>query len=166
MRICIDDWEFGVDMTATMAYYAGEAAEHCDCAYCRNFYQSVDKIQPQLRSFLAQFGVDVEAPDELVPFEPPTQMMAFYGVSGKILRFGRNPLSAGNLCIYPETADKAQANTFLLEPHFFLRTDMMQLTWLLDEPMEDVRSPANEPSFLKSSIDRLLSLFGKSNIET
>ena len=166
MRICIDDWEFAVDMTATMAYSAGEAEEHCSCAYCRNFYAAIDSAYPQLRPFLTQFGVDVEAPDELIPYEPPTQMVAFYGVSGKIMRTGSKPLSAGNLCIYPETAETAQVNTFLSEVYFFLRTDMMQLPWVLDEPMEDVISPANEPSFLKSSIDKFLSFFGKSNFET
>ena len=166
MHICIDDWVFAVDMTTTMAYSAGEAEEHCSCAYCRNFYTAIDSVYPQLRPFLTRFGLDVEAPDALIPYEPPTQQVAYYGVAGKILQIGSKPLSAGKLLIYPETAEVAQVNTFLSEPHFFLRTDMMQLLWVLDEPMEDVISPANEPSFLKSSIDKFLSIFGKSGIET
>ena len=149
-----------------MAYSAGEAAEHCTCAYCRNFYAVIDTAYPRLRPFLAQFGVDIEAPDELIPYEPPTQMTAFFGISGKILRAGKGPLSVGNLLIYPETAEMANVNTFLSEPYFFLRTDMLRLHWVLDEPMEDVLSPANDPSFLKRIVDKLLSRLGKSDVET
>jgi len=166
MCIRIDDWEFAVDVTATMLYSAQEAAEHCTCAYCRNYYDSVDAAYPQLRPFLAQFGVDITAPDELIPYEPPTQMVAFYGVSGKILRTGKKPLLAGNLCIYPETVEEAKVNTFLSKPHFFLRTDLMQLSWVLDEPMDEVCSPANQPDFLRRTVRRFFDLFQKDPFES
>lgn len=161
MRIRIDDWEFSVDMAETMAYSAAEAAEHCTCAYCRNFYAVIDSVYPQLRPFLAEFGVDITAPDELSPFEPPTEMVGYYGVSGKILHTGKRPLSAGKLLIYPETAESANVNTFLSGPYFFLRTDMMQLHWGLDEPMEEVQSPANQPAFLRRTVNRFLGLLQK-----
>ena len=37
MILKIDDWEFDIDLERTMAYSAAEAADHCTCAYCRNF---------------------------------------------------------------------------------------------------------------------------------
>lgn len=47
-------------------------------------------------------------------------------------------------------------NTFIQGPRFFLHTDMMHLPWVLEEPMDEVESPANQPSFLRRMIDRLL----------
>ena len=51
MVLKIDDWVFDVDITATMEYSTREAAAHCDCAYCRNFYAAVDDTYPQIRRF-------------------------------------------------------------------------------------------------------------------
>ena len=53
MILQIDDWKFDIDMERTMEYSAKEAAEHCDCAYCRNFYAAVDEHCSDLRPFLA-----------------------------------------------------------------------------------------------------------------
>ena len=103
MILEIGDWIFDVDMTATMEYSATEALEHCLCCYCRNFYGSVDERYPGLRPFLAGFGVDVEAPDELMPFFPPSECVAFYAVSGRILQEGQGPLLADDLAIYPQS---------------------------------------------------------------
>ena len=59
MIIKIDAWKFDVDLNATMAYSAQEAMDHCTCGYCRNFYASVDIVYPNLRPFLAEFGVHI-----------------------------------------------------------------------------------------------------------
>ena len=69
MRLQLADWVFEIHMDATMQYSAAEAAEHCDCAYCRNFYAALDARYPDLRGILGQFGADAEAPEELMPFD-------------------------------------------------------------------------------------------------
>ena len=56
-------------------------------------------------------------------------------------------------------------NTYLKGQCFFLKTDMMYLKWILDEPMEDALSPANEPSFMKRVIDYLLGRAPKDRID-
>ena len=97
MIIEIDGWKFDVDITATMEYSANEAAEHCDCGYCRNFYASIDREYPDLRPFLTQFGVDIEAPDELLPYDFPGEMDydGYYAVCGWILTAGKEPIRIG-----------------------------------------------------------------------
>lgn len=154
MILKIADWEFDIDMERTMAFSADEAAEHCNCAYCRNFYAVVDRHCPQLRPFLAQFGVDVEAPVELECFDVQrwVRYVGSYAVFGRILRFGKKPFVVGSAEIEPAI----HCEFALEEPYFMLALDGLELHWELDEPFEEVISPANEPSFLKRMWNRLL----------
>ena len=158
MLLKIDSWEFDLDLTATMEYSATELAEHCDCSYCRNFYQGVDRVYPQLRSLLARFGVDIEAPDELLPYDVDDQMYydGVYTVSGRILQEDANPIRCGDVTIFPETDNGLHINTGCPEPRFYLVVGTMILPWTLNEPMEDAVSPANAPSFLQKMMDWLL----------
>ena len=155
MIVKIDDWIFDVDMTATMEYSAKEAVEHCDCGYCRNFYAAVDETYPQLRPFLAQFGLDLEAPEELMPFDP-TLYLACYAAEGHIVKRGQPLIMVDGVKVMPESAQDAMINSGLHAPYFVLSVGPMALPWVLDEPMEDVISLANLPSFLKRMWDRLL----------
>ena len=157
MILKIDDWIFDVDISATMEYSANEAAGHCTCGYCRNFYATVDTVYPELRPFLAQFGVDIEAPDELMPYDGVNEIVCdgFYAVSGRILQVGKKPLEAADIEIHPEQHNTLHINTSCPSPYFFLNFEKLTLPWVLGEPMEEVVSPANEPSFLKRMWDRL-----------
>lgn len=158
MILQINDWKFDIDMAATMEYSAAEAADHCDCAYCRNYYTSVDVNYPNLRSFLAQFGIDIEAPEELMPYDVAQQMWydGIYVVSGKILCAGASELRCDGITINPKQEHELHINCGCPEPCFFLDVGTLILPWVLDEPMEDVVSPANLPSFLKRMWNKLL----------
>ena len=70
MILNIHDWIFDVNIDATMALSAAQANDHCQCGYCRNFYSTIDRSCLHLRSFLSQFGLDVDGPDEMCPYEP------------------------------------------------------------------------------------------------
>ena len=168
MILQIDDWKFDIDLERTMAYSAGEAAEHCDCAYCRNFYATVDTDYPELRPFLAQFGLDVEAPDELMPYDVAEDMHydGVYMVCGRILQVGQKLLlDRGCLTIEArEYEDGLHINHSCPEPYFALDVGTVILPWVLNEPMKDVVSPANVPSFLKKMWARLLGRAKKSDI--
>lgn len=158
MILKIEDWEFDIDMERTMAYSAAEAAEHCTCAYCRNFYAAVDGSFPKLRPFLAQFGIDIEAPEEMCPFAGENILYdPTYKVYGKILQFGRYEMQCGLVNI---VAREETENSFILDCYEVF------LPWTLDEPFKDVISPANEPSFLKKMWDRLLGKAKNSEIES
>lgn len=157
MTLEMEGWKLEVDLTATMSYSAAEAAEHCTCAYCRNFYGAIDSVSPGLRPFLAQFGVDIEAPDELMPFAA-TNVMVLYAVSGRIREKGIHPLLQDGVRIDPEDPEEAMINTGCPTPYFVLSVGPLELPWVLDEPLEEdeVLSPANEPSFLRKMMYKLL----------
>ena len=158
MILQIGDWKFEIDMERTMAYSAAEAAEHCDCAYCRNFYTAVDEAYPGLRPFLAQFGIDIEAPEEMMPYDFQNDMFydGCYAVCGRILQIGKSPFIVADAQILPHRYNDLHIESGCKEPCFFLNVSGIILPWVLNEPMEDVVSPANEPSFLKKMWDRLL----------
>lgn len=130
-----------------MEYSAKEAAEHCDCAYCRNFYAAVDSTYPELRPFLAQFGVDIEAPEELMPYTPVDCEGAYF-VFGRILCPGNYEIDIGRAHVLAQACEDRNG--------FLIQVMDMHFPWVLDEPMVDVISPANEPSFLKKMWERLL----------
>ena len=156
MILEIDGWKFEIDMTTTMEYSAAEAADHCTCAYCRNFYAAIDDNYPELRPFLAQFGLDIEAPEELMPYDAAPVMVydGVYAVCGKILTEGKGGIRVGEAYVFPEI--EAPINRPAISPCFSLSVDGLELPWVLEEPMEDVVSPANQPSFLKRMWDKLL----------
>lgn len=166
MILKIADWVFDIDMERTMAYSAAEAAEHCDCAYCRNFYASVDDTYPELRPFLAQFGIDIGAPYALYPYDAHQNMIWYEGeyiVFGSILRRGKIPIFDSGMCLMePVSEDEYD----IPQPYFVLSMEGAEMFWILPEPMAEVLSPANEPSFLKKMWDRLLGKAKKSDMES
>jgi hypothetical protein len=156
MRFKVDNWEFEVFLSETMEYSAAEAADHCDCAYCRNFYQAADSFTPQLRQFLAQFGLDLEAPDELMPYDVKDEVWydGVYAVCGRIIQKGHTPIQLDDLQIIVLPDNQYQINHGCPDPCFFLSFTALKLPWVLDESMYGVISPANDPSFFRKMIDR------------
>ena len=162
MILQIDDWKFDIDMERTMEHSSNEAAEHCDCAYCRNFYATIDTCHPDLRPFLAQFGLDVEAPDEMdtdvyrydqIDYEPA------YIVFGRIVQAGTSAITVGLLSILVEKPHKGSYLWDVVPKEadcFSLRIPYFSVPWILDESIEDVVSPANEPTFLQKMWNKIL----------
>ena len=172
MILQLGDWQFDIDMERTMEYSAAEASEHCDCAYCRNFYAAIDENYPQLRPFLAQFGLDLEAPDELMPFDLDGRMYydGAYMVCGRILQTSVSPMEVSDIPILATSADDPNnpihINHNCPEPYFALNIGAITLPWVLDEPMKDVVSPANFPDFLKKMWDKLLRKVGNNGTKS
>lgn len=133
------DWRFEVDIEMTRQKTQENATDHCMCAYCRNFYETVDMAHPGLKEVLDEFGVCLMGPSELLPFEP-TLVLACYRVQGKILTWGDATLLGGDVLLQPEAAD---------EGSFYLWVGEMELPWVQDEAPEEVVSPANLPEFLE-----------------
>ena len=158
MLLRIADWSFDVDITRSMEYYAAEAAEHCTCGYCRNFYAAVDAHYPDLREFFALFGVDIEAPYEQMPFDVHDGIVydSVYPVYGSILKNGKEPFWINDVSIQPLPIDSRFEADFATEHCFLLEVNTVNLPWVLPEPMENTISPANEQSFLDKMMDRLL----------
>ena len=133
------DWRFEVDIEATRKKTQDNATDHCMCAYCRNFYETVDMAHPGLKEVLDEFGVCLMGPSELLPFEP-TLVLACYRVQGRILSWGNATLLGGGVLLQPEAAD---------EHSFYLWAGEMDLPWVQEEAPEEVVSPSNLPEFLE-----------------
>lgn len=146
MIISLADWTFQVDVDATMDYTYKCTLDHCTCAYCQNFYENADRAHPNLRPVLSKFGIHLNGPCEVMPFEP-TLVAACYRVTGQILRRGESRLYVGDVPLRPENAD---------ETTFFLWAGEMELPWTQDEDMYEVLSPANQPEFMDRMMLKLL----------
>ena len=146
MVISLADWRFRVDVDATMAYTHKCSLDHCTCPYCQNFYENMDRAERSLRPVLSKFGIYLNGPCEVMPFEP-TLVAACYRVTGRILRKGNCSLHINGVPLRPEAAD---------ESTFFLWVGPMELPWTQEENMYQVLSPANQPEFMDRMMQRLL----------
>lgn len=155
MILELNGWRFQVDQDRTMAYSAQELEDRCSRDYCRNFYGAVDGAYPGLRPFLARFGVEICAPDELMPYTGELYGAA-YAVCGQILQKGAGPIVADGVQIWPQTLEESNINTACPSPCFVVYTALLELPWVLETPQEDVVSPANTPYFLKRMWQNLL----------
>ena len=81
------------------------------------------------------------------------------------LRHGSSPMSISGINISVADPDDLHGIAPLPEPFFVLNTGFMELPWILDEQMEDVVSPANEPSYLQEMTNRILGLYPTENIQ-
>ena len=85
------DWRVEVDLEATRQQTTANASDHCGCAYCNNFYETLPRTYPGLCAALTRLGINPMGPSELMPFTPTTYL-ACYRVQGQILRWGRSEL--------------------------------------------------------------------------
>lgn len=153
MNMTLGDWIFEVDIPQTMERSGAHAADHCTCGYCENFYRTVDSVYPHMRSFLTGFGVNIEGPDEFCPFEP-TICEATYVVCGKILQHGSLTIHVDGVPVLFQSS--LELDHALPQPSFGIVVGLMDLPWVLDEPMEEVVSPANEPECLDRMWKKLI----------
>ena len=154
MILSLADWRFRVDLRETAEHTTRNAADHCLCGYCKNYYDTVSLCYPGLEVFLQTFGVNINGPSELMPFEP-TFLIACYRVQGEILRWGSGPLWADGIAVLPEPAG---------EGSFFLWVGEMTVPWVQEEDMEEVVSPANLPEFLDRMEQMWLLRHGKESV--
>ena len=133
------DWRVEVNLEATRQQTTENASDHCGCAYCSNFYETLPRSYPGLCAALTRLGINPMGPSELMPFTPTTYL-ACYRVQGQILRWGRSELAVGGIPIMQEAAEDGT---------FLLWAGEMELPWIQPEPSEEVTSPANLPEFLE-----------------
>lgn len=146
MVISLADWQFSVDVDATMDYTHKCSLDHCTCPYCQNFYENMDRAEPMLRPVLTKFGIYLNGPCEVMPFEP-TLVAACYRVTGRIINRGESSLHINAVQLRPEEADHTT---------FFLWIGPVELPWTQEEDMDEVLSPANQPEFMDRMMLRWL----------
>jgi len=135
----LGDWRFRVDVEATSERTRKYSFDHCQCSYCKNFYEAIDVAYPELREVMEHFGVNLEGPCELMPFEP-TLMLACYRVDGRIRQWGQSQMYISGIPLLPEAGD---SETFLLW------VGEMRIPWGQKERPEEVVSPANLSEFME-----------------
>lgn len=155
MILSCSGWTFDVDIPNTEAYSKRITDDHCNCGYCRNFYATVDRAFPNLRPFLAQFSVDVEGPVEMMPFEP-TLCQLTYCVSGRVIARDATPIMLDGMMLEVVDGEDLDIETQCPKPYFAFITGYMELPWVLEEDMDEVISPANEPECLQRMWGKLL----------
>lgn len=146
MILNIDDWKLEVHVEDTRQHSSFYTSEHCTCGYCENFYRTIGYVAPNLGTFLADFGADVNGPVEMLPFEPTLCLVA-YRVTGRILKYGLAPIMVDHVPVLPKEED---------ESHFKLEVGELRLPWVMCQHPDDVVSPANEPEYLEMMYRRLL----------
>ena len=146
MIITLADWRFRVDVLSTNIYTTNCSLDHCTCPYCQNFYDNIDRENPDLRPVLDKFGVFLNGPCEVMPFEP-TLVAACYRITGQIENRGQTYLHISGVPLRPEEADAHS---------FFLWIGPVELPWTQEEDMNEVLSPANQPEFMDRMMQRLL----------
>lgn len=156
MVIRLSDWQFSVDLDATLSYTHKCSLDHCTCPYCRNFYENMDRAEPSLRPVLSKFGVFLNGPCEVMPFEP-TLVAACYRVTGQILSRGESCLHINGIPLRPEEAN---------DTTFFLWVGPMELPWTQNEEMDEVISPANQPEFMDRMMQRWLLWAGEEAVSS
>lgn len=150
MILKVNDWIFDIDEEKTKEHSSFALESHCTCGYCVNYYTCVDSVYPNLRPFLEQFLLEIEGPSEMYPIEPTLCLIA-YKVYGRIVRAGYGPVMVDGLPVMAEVID---AELFKLE------VGEIPLPWVLQEDMDEVISPANEPEFLERMYQKLISRYG------
>lgn len=154
MIISLADWQFLVDPHETHRYTQKCSGDHCTCPYCRNFYENMDLAEPALRPILSKFGIFLNGPCEVMPFEP-TLVAACYRITGQILSRGDQALHINGVPLRPEYAN---------DTTFFLWIGPVELPWTQPEDMDEVISPANQPEFLDRMMTRWLQWAEEENI--
>ena len=155
MILEIGDWIFDVNIPATMEYSADVGKDQCTCGYCRNFVKTLDGAYPQLKAFLEQFGMNSLTPEEMSPIEP-TLCIASYCISGTVLKRGIFPIDLGGVVVSVSEEPDPLYEPTCGKPFFVFNTGLLDLPWALDEDMNEVISPANEPEYMQRMMNRLL----------
>ena len=128
---------FDYDITKN---YRLEHENQCDCAYCRNYYETFKTKYPNIARFLEEFGLDIKFPLEIMPLEynklhDEMKYISYYPVKGVI---NKNKLilnldkaeirilkssDSNNLCPTPK----------MKEPYLLVEISGIKLPWVLDE---------------------------------
>ncbi len=156
MRITHNDWSFEIDIPKTEDYHAKQLSDLCQCGYCRNFNLALPGVYQQLCLFLDTLHTDFRAVDELMPFEP-TFLEATYCICGSIIQRGNSPILLDGVRIQPTDISELDFDSSCPAPAFAIIVSDISVPWLLNEDMDEVISPANEPEYLQRMWNRWLS---------
>ncbi|MBQ6831929.1 MAG: hypothetical protein IJO28_04770 [Oscillospiraceae bacterium] len=132
-----DEYIFEVDIEKTIEYYKTHLL--CECVCCENFYAQIKGKFPKLEAFLADFGVDIAKPDEIMSFELDHTMQYIgvdYTVCGKVATMGQYEIDIqDNLFFSLVITDGFASPNEQTGDYFTISiSNIFELPWVLDKP--------------------------------
>lgn len=143
MIIKNDNYVLDVDTKATAAYYKINSV--CDCAECRNFRLQAKQKFPLLTQILAEFGVDISRPDEIISYDMYNAVcydLVAYTVAGNILQEDAYVfhVTESDVLLKVVIDNSYVPNEQQTEAYFTVTVSGFQLDWRLNVPHSVHRS--------------------------
>ena len=139
-KIQKDEYVFEVDVEKTIEYYKTHSL--CKCDDCENFYAQIGGIFPELESFLADFGVDISKPDEIMSAELDNEIQYFgvdYTVCGKVATMGQYEIDIQDGLFFNLVITNGFASPNEQTGDYFTISiaNIFELPWVLDKPFPE-----------------------------
>ena len=156
-----NNYKFSVDIEKTNEYYNTHSL--CDCVCCRNYYKQIANELPKLKEFLADFGVDISKPDEIMSIENEgfiDYLNVDYTVCGNVINMSEYEIDIyDNLFLNIIVTEGFASPNEQTGEYFTLSVTNIRLPWVLDVPFPaNIKSKSkNEPkntviNFLKDKV--------------
>lgn len=122
-----------MDIKRTKTYYQRlNIKDMCQCTYCLNYYQEVEKEYPGLSKYLKTFGIDIQKPFETMPLEVDDKgyieyICAQYIVFGSKIDFKSNVVKGVEINIA-----EPHPSTDISEEHFVIEISPIRLKWIIE----------------------------------
>ena len=153
-----EDYIFSVNIEKTKEYYNTHSL--CDCKCCRNFYEQIATVLPELKGFLSEFGVDISKPDEISSIELDDcidYLSVDYTVCGEIINSTEYEIDIyDNLFINIVVGDGFVSPNEQKDKYFTFSVMNIKLPWILDEPF-----PVMSEEIKQNKLENLLSKIKK-----
>lgn len=134
-------WKFIFDKNKTSKYYENYS-DLCQCESCKNFYKNVKFISDDIRSFIEQFGIDINKPIEQQSIiadktKKIVENTVYYAVIGEAiaLNYSNIPIGQSIVQIIPK---EISPNTDIPQPYFVFSVSDIWLPWTVDYNIDDV----------------------------
>jgi hypothetical protein len=137
MIIQKENYVLDVDLEASKTY--SKTHSLCDYSEDRNFYAQAKDTFPALASFLADFGILIERPDEISSAAVDNEInyhFISYTVVGKVLEFNKYEIDLfdGGLFLNIVIDNLSVPNEQRTSDYFTITVYNVRLPWVLNEP--------------------------------
>ena len=131
--------KYNVDVEATNSYL-DTYNEHCKCMYCKNYLKTFEKEYPKATKVLAELGINVDYPLEIIDFcwnEKGDKRIyeSYYSVKGELFE-DKTVLYDEDavITLYRHDTDAhIYVNTGMSKPYFIAQVTNIELPWVLEE---------------------------------
>ncbi|MEE1505119.1 MAG: hypothetical protein UGF89_12880 [Acutalibacteraceae bacterium] len=131
------DYRFSVDVEKTKEYYNTHSL--CECVCCRNYYKQIANGLPKLKDFLADFGVDISKPDEIMSVENEgfiDYLNVDYTVCGNVINMSEYEIDINdNLFLNVIVTEGFASPNEQTGDYFTLSVTNIKLPWVLEVPI-------------------------------